>query len=184
MTIWYDCLNHKKIGTERATCTRTTAMGYNIANVYLSIEYCSIEYLHAMPCLWCMQLATKTFLYHITNMSPFIKKVRHVNLICNKETDERSRFPPISTRKGFLKKKKKKCKMLGRNDVQWHRRRLQMPPQWSVSATGKFLPDPKSDHYFIPEFLSKIYQSHSCEFKATKNTEYISIYLSLLVRRR
>lgn len=108
MTIWYDCLNHKKIGTERATCTRTTAMGYNIANVYLSIEYCSIEYLHAMPCLWCMQLATKTFLYHITNMSPFIKKVRHVNLICNKETDERSRFPPISTRKGFLKKKKKK----------------------------------------------------------------------------
>lgn len=55
-----------------------------------------------------MQLATKTFLHHITNMSPFIKNVRHVNLICNKETDERSRFPPISTRKGFLKKKKKK----------------------------------------------------------------------------
>lgn len=96
--LWCDCLNHKKIGTERATCTRTTTMGYYIANVFLSIEYCSIEYLHTMPCLWCMQPATKTFLHHITNMSPFIKKVRHINLICNKETDERSRFSPISTR--------------------------------------------------------------------------------------
>lgn len=34
-----------------------------------------------------------------------------------------------------------------------------IPLRWSISATGKSLPDPKSDHWFNPECVSNMYQS-------------------------
>lgn len=105
---------------------------------------CSIAYLYPRSCLLYVQPATKTFQHPATNLSAYIK--RYINIMCRRERGE-GPCQNLAAR-DFSRKTSTRC--WEASDVPWYRKRLKIPLRWSVSAVGKLLPDPKSDHWFNP----------------------------------